>query len=91
MVLTLVPAIRKPCTTSGLVARKTTGAPAGTTMHCGTNEYCCAITRTTTEPSACDRGAEVGLHEFAGQVQRLASTVSTFDGGAARASARCCR
>ena len=52
MVLMLVPSIRRPWTTSALVARKVIGVSAGTTMHCGVNEYCCPIARTVTEPSA---------------------------------------
>ena len=51
MLFTLVPATRKPCTTSGLVTRNTTRVSVGTTMHCGTKEYCCAMTRTTADPS----------------------------------------
>src|ERR1700687_8140 len=48
----LVWSIRKPWTTSELVALKLIGVPAGTRMHCGVNENCCPIARTVTEPSA---------------------------------------
>ncbi len=67
--LTLVPAIRKPWITSGLVARMTTCVSVGTTMHCGTNEYCCASTRTDGRAVRLHRRAEVGFDELARQVQ----------------------
>ena len=60
----------KPWMASVLVPRKVTGMPAGTTMHCGSNEYCCAIRRTMTLPSASMRRAEVVLDELARDVQR---------------------
>src|SRR3954469_9518450 len=47
----LVCAIRNPWTTSALVARNVTGVSAGTSMHCGVNEYCWPMARTVTEPS----------------------------------------
>ena len=81
MLLTLVPAIRKPCTTSGLVTRKTTGVSVGTTMHGGTKEYCCAITRTTAEPSACIAVPRLASMNSPDRCSVLASMVSTFDGG----------
>src|SRR5665213_3141062 len=52
MVLILVWSIRKPWTTSALVALKLTGVPVGTRMHCGVNENCWPTARTVTEPSA---------------------------------------
>ena len=52
MALTFVPAIRNPCTTSGLVTRNTIIVFAGTAMQRGIKEYCRAMTRTTIEPSA---------------------------------------
>src|SRR3984893_11806291 len=48
----LVWSIRKPWTTSALVALKLMRVPVGTRMHCGVNENCCPIARTVTEPSA---------------------------------------
>ena len=48
------------------VPRNVTGISAGTTMHCGTNEYCCAISRTMTLPSG------------SSDVPRLLSTNSPF-------------
>src|SRR3954453_10616094 len=47
----LVCAIRKPWTTSALVARNVTGVSAGTSTHAGVNEYCWPMARTVTEPS----------------------------------------
>src|SRR6516165_6549174 len=38
--LMLVPSIRKPCTTSALVARNVTDVSVGTTMQDGVKEYC---------------------------------------------------
>ena len=43
--------MRNPCTTSGLVTLENDRRVAGTTMQEGTKEYCCAMTRTITEPS----------------------------------------
>src|ERR1700722_8053105 len=52
MALILVPSIKRPCTTSALVARNLIGVSDGTMTHCGVKEYCCPIARTVTEPSA---------------------------------------
>ena len=46
-------------------ARNVTGMSAGTTMHCGSNEYCCAMSRTITLPSGAERRAEIALDELA--------------------------
>ena len=40
IVFALVVPTMKPWMTSVLVARNVTGISAGTTMHCGSNEYC---------------------------------------------------
>src|SRR5215471_3376937 len=83
MVFTLVPAMRNPCTTSGLVARNTTGVSVGTTMHAGTKEYCCASTRTIADPSGCIAVPRFVSMNSPARCKRLASIVSTFDGGCA--------
>ena len=70
MMLMLVPSIRKPWTTSALVARKVIGVSDGTRMHCGVKEYCWPIARTVTEPSGSTRAAEIALDELAGEMQR---------------------
>ena len=74
-----VRSIRKPCTTSALVARKVIGMPAGTTMHGGVNEYCWPTARTVTEPSGFERAAEIAFDEFSSQMQR--AWVSRLDAG----------
>src|SRR5215470_13430890 len=71
----------KPCTTSALTARSVTGVSAGTTMHLGTNAYCCASTRTVTAPFG-----ETEVPRFASEnsppsCKRVESMVSTLDGG----------
>src|SRR5262245_1871200 len=81
MVFTLVPAMRNPCTTSGLVTRNTTRVSAGTTMHCGTKEYCCASTRTIADPSARIAVPRLASMNSPARWRRLASIVSTFEGG----------
>src|ERR1700722_6974876 len=48
----LVWSIRKPWTTSALVALKLIGVSVGTRMHCGVNENCWPMARTVTEPSS---------------------------------------
>ena len=60
----LVVPTTKPCTTSVLVPRNVTGISAGTTMHCGSNEYCCATRRDDALPSAATRRAEIALDEL---------------------------
>ena len=72
----LVVPTTKPWIASVLVPRNVTGISAGTTMHCGSNEYCCAMSRTITLPSAPSVGAEVALDELAGDVQRCADRSS---------------
>jgi hypothetical protein len=68
--LMLVPVIRKPCTTSALVARNVIGVSVGTRMHCGVNEYCWPTARTVTEPSGFERAAEIAFDELAAEMQR---------------------
>src|SRR3954470_4977592 len=83
MLLTLVPVTRKPCTTSGLVTRNTTRVSVGTTMHGGTKEYCCAMTCTTADPSGSSSVPRLPSMNSPVRCRRLASIVSTFDGGCA--------
>src|SRR6516164_10659546 len=51
MVFTLVPVIRMPWMTSGVVKRRVTRRFCGTEMQRGTNMNCVATTRTVTPPA----------------------------------------
>ena len=77
----LVSVIRKPCTTSALVARKVTGVLAGTRMHWGVNEYCWPTTRTMTDPSACRAVPRLLSMNSPDTCSVVGSMVSTRDGG----------
>ena len=83
IVLALVVPTTKPWIVSVLVPRNVTGTPAGTTMHCGWNEYCCAIRRTVTLPSAPTLVPRLLSTNSPFRCSVLTSTVSTRDGGIA--------
>src|SRR6478752_2669869 len=83
IVLAFVVPTTKPWMVSVLVPRNVTGTPAGTTMHCGWNEYCCAIRRTVTLPSAPTLVPRLLSTNSPFRCNVLTSTVSTRDGGIA--------
>ena len=64
-----------------LVPRNVTGISAGTSMHCGSNEYCCATSRTTTLPSASTAVPRLDSTNSPEMCSVRGSIVSTRDGG----------
>ena len=69
MVLTLVPVMRKPCTTSGLVTRNTTGV-SGRHHDALRHEGILLCDDAHDHRSVrLNRRAEVGFHELAGQMK----------------------
>ena len=83
MVLALVVPTTKPWMASVAVPRKVTGISAGTTMHCGSNEYCCAISRTMTLPSASSVVPRLLSTNSPERCSVFTSMVSTREGGMA--------
>src|SRR5436190_2487070 len=83
IVLALVRPTTKPWIVSVAVPRNVTGTPAGTTMHCGWKEYCCAISRTVTLPSAPTLVPRLLSTNSPFRCSVLTSTVSTREGGIA--------
>src|SRR5262245_49680581 len=81
MVLTFVPCMMKRCTASALTARRVIGVSAGTTMHLGTNAYCCASTRTVTAPFEDTEVPRFGSENSPPTCKCVESMVSTLDGG----------
>jgi hypothetical protein len=77
----LVVPTMNPCTTSVAVPRKVTGMPAGTTMHCGSNEYCWAMSRTITLPSALSAVPRFDSTNSPDTCSVRGSIVSTREGG----------
>ena len=79
----LVLATTKPWIASVLVPRKVTGIPAGTSRHAGWKEYCWAMRRTTTLPSAPTLVPRLPSTNSPLRCSVRGSIVSTRDGGIA--------
>src|SRR5205085_8552341 len=81
IVFALVVPTTKPWIASVLVPRKVTGRSAGTTMHGGMNEYCCATRRTVTLPSTPTAVPRLLSTNSPARCSVRGSMVSTRDGG----------
>ena len=79
--LTLVPWMRNPCTTSALTPRNVTGVSAGTRMQFGENAYCCASSRTVIAPLAAADVPRLPSENSPPSCSRVESIVSTLEGG----------
>src|SRR5215471_8002529 len=81
IVFTLVAGSRKPWMTSVLVRRNFTGVSTGTCRQSGTKPYCCAISRTVTEPSGSTAVPRLLSANSPPRCNVVGSTVSTLLGG----------